>query len=90
MHLRRIQIVHSLSDLDMLEVINAGGAALLKESLRDQSETGIIPKIPASPAQPKMRRIFPKPVGNNTVDVAEARDKYEGFMQEQDRLGIHE
>jgi len=44
--LRRIQIGRSLGDLDLLEVLNAAGADLLRQTLHDQTATGIIPMIP--------------------------------------------
>lgn len=45
-YLRRVQIVRGLSDLELLEVFNAVGAGLLRQTLHDQTETGIIPMIP--------------------------------------------
>lgn len=71
--LRKIQITRNLSDLELLEVLNAAGADLLKQTLQDQDVTTVIPKIPAA-LPPKLRSRFKRPVGNDIVDLAEYVD----------------
>lgn len=56
----------------MLEVINAGGAEVLRQELQgERSDTIVMPKIPAQPPTPKIRTKYRRQVGNDT----EARDQ---------------
>jgi len=80
--LRKVQITRTLSDLDLLEVINSAGADLLSQTMQDQSATGIIPKIPAWPRDESNKvQVIPKVAGTATVDLAEAMDKNEAFQR---------
>lgn len=87
--LRKIQITRSLSDLDLLEVLNTAGADLLSQTMQDQSETGVISKAALqvmldTPPKPKMQSKYPRPVGNDVHDLAEHMDTLDGSFPDSD------